>query len=269
MILRSNKTKTRSVAAILTPFVRSQWLPPLISVLVIAVLWQVLADYVIKSDLVFASLTAILSRAVALAGTGKLWLDLRISAVEFVLGYGLAVVVGILLGIALALSRAFRQYVGPIMNALYATPMVALAPIFIVLMGIGIYSKIAIVFIEAFFPVAVNTALGIRSTDGDLIEASQSFGATRTQVIRTVMLPNSYPFIIAGMRIAVARGLAGVLIAEIFGSEAGIGNMIWFSAEAYDMPTLFTGVFILGGASIALMAALARFERRIAPWRAA
>jgi NitT/TauT family transport system permease protein len=145
--------------------------------------------------------------------------------------------------------------------------MVALAPIFIVLMGIGIYSKIAIVFIEAFFPVAINTALGIRTTDRDLIEASQSFGATRLQVIRTVMLPNSYPFIIAGMRIAVARGLAGVLISEIFGSEAGIGNMIWFSAQSYDMPTLFTGVFILGGSSIALMAALVKFERWIAPWR--
>jgi NitT/TauT family transport system permease protein len=269
MTTSSNGVKARATAGILAAVARPQWLRPLVSVVVIAVLWQVLADYVIKSDLVFASLSAILARTVELAGTGKLWLDLRVSAVEFVLGYGVAVALGILLGLALALSRAFSQYVGPIMNALYATPMVALAPIFIVLMGIGIYSKIAIVFIEAFFPVAINTALGIRTTDRDLIEASQSFGATRAQVIRTVMLPNSYSFIIAGMRIAVARGLAGVLIAEIFGSEAGIGNMIWFSAQSYDMPTLFTGVFILGGSSIALMAALARFERWIAPWRAA
>lgn len=267
--MSSDETKGGAAAGMLARLGRPQWLRPLVSVVVIAILWQVLADYVIKSDLVFASLTSILARAVELAGTGKLWVDLRVSAVEFVLGYGTAVVLGILLGMALALSRAFSQYVGPILNALYATPMVALAPIFIVLMGIGIYSKIAIVFIEAFFPVAVNTALGIRTTERDLVEASQSFGATRTQVIRTVMLPNSYPFIIAGMRIAVARGLAGVLIAEIFGSEAGIGNMIWFSAQSYDMPSLFTGVIILGGSSIALMAVLAKFERWIAPWRAA
>jgi NitT/TauT family transport system permease protein len=269
MTTGSNDAKAHAAAGLLAGIAKPQWLRPLVSVLVIAVLWQVLADDVIKSDLVFASLGSILTRAAQLAGTGKLWLDLRVSAVEFVLGYGTAVALGIVLGMALALSRAFAQFVGPIMNALYATPMVALAPIFIVLMGIGIYSKIAIVFIEAFFPVAINTALGIRTTDRDLVEASQSFGATRAQVIRTVMLPNSYPFIIAGMRIAVARGLAGVLIAEIFGSEAGIGNMIWFSAESYDMPTLFTGVFILGGSSIVLMAALARFERWIAPWRAA
>jgi NitT/TauT family transport system permease protein len=268
MTMKSDES-ARATAGVLAHVAQSQWLRPLVSVIVIAILWQLLADYAIKSDLVFASLTSILARAAQLAGTGKLWLDLRVSAVEFVLGYGVAVVLGILLGMALALSRAFEQYVGPLMNALYATPMVALAPIFIVLMGIGIYSKIAIVFIEAFFPVAINTALGIRTTDRDLVEASQSFGATRAQVIRTVMLPNSYPFIIAGMRIAIARGLAGVLISEIFGSEAGIGNMIWFSAESYDMPTLFTGVFILAGSSIALMAALAKFERWIAPWRAA
>jgi NitT/TauT family transport system permease protein len=255
--------RTWSLASFVTP--ERQRL--LISFVAVALLWQFLAVYVIKSDLVFASLTASLARAASLAATGALWVNLRVSATEFVLGYGLAVGLGVFLGIALALNRRFAQYAEPWMGALYATPMIALAPIFIVLMGIGIYSKVAIIFIEAFFPIAVNTALGIRSTDKDLIEASQSFGASRYQVIRTVLLPNSYPFIIAGMRIAVARGLAGVLISEIFGSEAGVGNMIWFSAESYDMPTLFTGVFILAGSSIILMASLARFERRIAPWR--
>ena len=253
-----------SVAGLLPPERRRL----LVSFLAVALLWQLLADHVVKSDLVFASLTAILSRAGELALTGALWTNLRVSATEFVLGYGLAAGFGVLIGIALALNRPFAQYAEPWMGALYATPMIALAPIFIVLMGIGIYSKIAIVFIEAFFPIAVNTALGVRSTEAGLIEAARSFGASRAQIIRTVLLPNSYPFIIAGMRIAVARGLAGVLISEIFGSEAGVGNMIWFSAESYDMPTLFTGVFILAGSSILLMACLARFERRIAPWRA-
>jgi NitT/TauT family transport system permease protein len=239
----------------------------LLSALAVAAVWQVMAVYVVKSQLVFASLTAILARAWTLAGDGTLWTNVQVSGAEFALGYGLAVVLGVALGVAIALSRAFAQYVEPWMAALYATPMIALAPIFIVLMGIGIYSKIAIVFIEAFFPIAVNTSLGIRSTDKDLVEAAEAFGASRMQVIRTVLLRNAYPFIIAGMRIAVARGLAGVLIAEIFGSEAGVGNMIWFSAESYDMPTLFTGVFILAGSSIVLMSALARMESRVAPWR--
>ena len=238
-----------------------------VSIVVVALFWEFAATHLVTSHLVFAPLSAIAAKAFALAQTGKLWTNVRVSGAEFVLGYSAAVVLGVLLGIALALSRGFAQVANPWINALYATPMIALAPIFIVLLGIGIYSKIAIVFIEAFFPIAVTTSVGIRSTEQVLIEAAQSFGASRNQVIRTVLLPNSYSFIIAGMRIAVARGLAGVLISEIFGSVAGIGNMIWFSAENYDMPSLFTGVFILAGTSIGLMAILARFERRVAPWR--
>lgn len=238
-----------------------------VTIVVAAVLWQFLATYVVTSHLVFASLTAIANQAWVLAQNGRLWLNVRVSGTEFVLGYAAAVVMGVVLGVGLSLSRAFREFTEPVINALYATPMIALAPIFIVFLGIGIYSKIVIVFIEAFFPIAVTTSVGIRSTDKVLIEAAESFGAGRLQVIRTVLLPNSYSFIIAGMRIAVARGLAGVLISEIFGSAAGVGNMIWFSAENYDMPTLFTGVFIMAGTSIALMALLARIEKRVAPWR--
>ena len=238
-----------------------------LSILVVMIVWEVMARYVIQSDLIFASLTDIALNFYEMGRSGELWKHVRISALEFVLGYSTAAILGVLLGILLALHRSSAQYIEPWLGALYATPMIALAPIFIVLLGIGIYSKITIIFIEAFFPITINTCLGIRSTDRDLIDAAESFGATPIQVIRTVLLPNAYPFIIAGMRIAVARGLAGVLISEIFGSEAGVGNMIWFSAEEYNMPKLFTGVFILAGTSIILMAGLARFERRVAPWR--
>ncbi len=241
--------------------------PLLVSILAVAALWQFIGTHVVTSHLLFAPLSTIFAKAWQLAQNGKLWINVRASGSEFILGYAAAVVLGVLLGIALALGRGFARFADPWVNALYATPMIALAPIFVVLLGIGIYSKIAIVFIEAFFPIAVTTSVGIRSTEKVLVEAAQSFGASRAQIIRTVLLPNSYSFIIAGMRIAVARGLAGVLISEIFGSVAGLGNMIWFSAEAYDMPTLFTGVFILAGTSITLMALLARLERRVAPWR--
>lgn len=239
----------------------------LLSIVLVAAAWQFVATYLVTSHLVFAPLSTIGAKAWELAQSGRLWTNVRVSGVEFAIGYGAAVVLGVLLGIALALGRSFAAFAEPWINALYATPMIALAPIFIVLLGIGIYSKVAIVFIEAFFPIAVTTAVGIRTTEPVLVEAARSFGASRAQVIRTVLLPHSYSFIIAGMRIAVARGLAGVLIAEIFGSVAGVGNMIWFSAENYDMPSLFTGVFILAGTSIGLMAILARVERRVAPWR--
>lgn len=240
--------------------------PLWVSIVAAAALWEFIGRDV-TSHLVFAPLSAIGAKALELARSGKLGRDIAVSGSEFVLGYAAAAVLGVLLGIALALSRRFARVAEPWVSALYATPMIAIAPIFIILLGVGPYSKIVVVFIEAFFPVAVTTSVGIRTTEQVLVEAAQSFGASRGQVIRTVLLPNAYSFIIAGMRIAVARGLAGVLIAEIFGSTAGIGNLIWFSSENYDTPSLFTGVFILTGTSIVLMTLLARLERRVAPWR--
>jgi ABC-type nitrate/sulfonate/bicarbonate transport system permease component len=238
-----------------------------ISLVAVVVVWELLGRYVIKSDLVFAPMSHILLTMYEMARSGELWRHMKASGSAFFAGYTLAVVLGVMLGFVIALKPTLRLYIEPWLVGLYATPMIALAPIFVVLLGIGVYSKIAIIFIEAFFPITVNASLGIRSTDRDLIEAARSFGATDAQVVRTVYLPYSLPFIIAGMRIGVARGLAGVVISEIFGSVAGIGNLIWFSAESYDMPRLFSGVFILAATSLILMSLLGRLERYVAPWR--
>jgi NitT/TauT family transport system permease protein len=239
----------------------------LISLAIVMAVWEILGRFVINNDLVFAPLSSIFLRMFTLAQTGELWKHVVASGTAFSIGYTLAVLFGILLGFLIATRPRLAFYIEPWLGALYATPMIALAPIFVVVLGIGLSSKVAIIFIEAFFPITANTALGIRSTPRELIDASISFGATETQRVRTILFPFSLPFIIAGMRIAVGRGLAGVVVAEIFGSVAGIGNMIWFSAEAYDMPKLFSGVFILAGTSVTLMAILAHFERKIAPWR--
>lgn len=239
----------------------------IVSVIAVVLIWEIMGRFVINNNLVFAPLSSIFLRMYQMALTGELWRHFSTSAVAFLIGYTSAVVFGIVLGFFVAMRRRFAFYVEPWMIALYATPMIALAPIFVVLLGIGIASKVAIIFIEAFFPVTANTALGIRSTNRELIDAAVSFGATENQIVRTVLLPFSLPFIIAGMRIAVGRGLAGVVVAEIFGSVAGVGNMIWFSAENYDMPKLFSGVFILAGCSILLMALMARAEKAVAPWR--
>lgn len=242
-------------------------LPMALSIIAVMVMWELLGRFVIKSDLIFAPLSSIFAKMYAMAGTGELWRHVKASGSAFLIGYTSAVVLGVGFGLLIALRPRLGAFMEPWLIALYATPMIALAPIFVVLLGIGVYSKIAIIFIEAFFPVTANTALGVRATDADLIEAARSFEASEGQVIKTVLIPFALPFIVAGMRIAVARGLAGVVIAEIFGSVAGVGNMIWYSSESYDMPKLFTGVFILAGTSLILMTILARLERVVAPWQ--
>ena len=251
----------------LAGFFKSRTVALVASVIFLAILWEILGRYVIKSNLVFAPLSQIFLMMFEMARSGELFRHIWTSGAAFLVGYISASALGTALGFLIALRPTLRLYVEPWFIGLYATPMIALAPIFVVIMGIGIWSKITIIFIEVFFPITVNAALGVKSTPDDLIDAARSFGCSRGQIIRTVYLPNSVPFVLAGMRIGVARGLAGGVISEIFGSFAGIGNLIWFSAESYDMPRLFTGVFVLAGTSLLLMSPIGQIEKKVAPWR--
>ena len=146
-------------------------IPYAVSILSVIVIWELLGRFVINNDLVFAPLSHVFVRAFEMAESGELWRHVRASGIAFLIGYSASVIFGVMLGFLVATRPRFAFYVEPWLSALYATPMIALAPIFVVLLGIGLSSKIAIIFIEAFFPVTANAALGIRSTNRELIEA--------------------------------------------------------------------------------------------------
>jgi NitT/TauT family transport system permease protein len=173
---------------------------------------------------------------------------------------------GILLGLVMATSVRGKIILEPWMSGLYATPTIALAPLFILLMGIGIWSKVAVVFILVVFPVVLNTEAGLRTTSKQLIETIRSFGATRSQIFWKVSLPSALPFIFAGLKIGIGRGLIGVVVAELFGSRAGLGQLITQSAETFNMPELFAAVIILAVAGITMTSAFGQLERRIVHW---
>jgi NitT/TauT family transport system permease protein len=149
---------------------------------------------------------------------------------------------------------------------IYATPIVAVSPLFILWFGIGIWSKVAVVISLVVFPVIINTEVGIRSTDRQLIEAVRSFGATPMQIFRKVSLPAATPFILAGIRLGVGRGLIAVVVGELFGSRAGLGFLIIQSAEVFDMPQLFAGIIVLASTGILLTAAFRALEQVLVPW---
>jgi NitT/TauT family transport system permease protein len=125
---------------------------------------------------------------------------------------------------------------------------------------------VAVVISLVVFPVIINTEVGIRSADKQLIEMVRAFGATQTQVFWKVSLPAATPFILAGIRLGVGRGLIGVVVGELFGSRAGLGFMIVQAAEVFDMPLLFAGIIVLAAAGILLTAAFRSLERRLVPW---
>jgi NitT/TauT family transport system permease protein len=152
-------------------------------------------------------------------------------------------------------------------SGFYATPIIALAPLLILWFGIGIWSKIAVVFSLVVFPVIINTEAGIRQTDPQLIEAAKSFCANRWQIFAKVSLPAASPMILAGLRLGVGRGLIGVVVGELAGSRAGLGFLINNASQVFNMPQVFAAIIILAAAGILLTAGLQRLERVLVPWK--
>ena len=237
-----------------------------ISFLVVGIAWE-LAGRSGQWPLVLAPLSSIFASFWKMVSTGEIWKHVTTSSIEFLWGFALAAVVGIVLGIAIATSDVIRDFVDPWISALYSTPTVALAPLFIIIFGIDIPSKIAVVFLLAVFPVVINTATGIRTTDRVFLEVAHSYCASRSQVFTKVLIPSALPFIVAGLRLAIGRGLVGVVVGELFGARAGLGYMVLTSSQLFDTAGLWVGVFILAGTGILSVVLLQKVERRMAPWR--
>src|SRR5918911_2433136 len=238
----------------------------LLSLLIVALLWEA-AGRSGRWPLILAPLSDILSKFVQLAASGELQRHVLVSLNEFVIGFAVAALFGVGLGIAIATSDAVRDLVDPWVSAVYATPTVALAPMFIFIFGIDAPSKMAVGFLLAVFPIVINTATGIRATDQVYIEAARSFSATRTQIFTKVLLPSALPFIVAGLRLGIGRGLVGVVVGEFIGARAGLGYMIFRSSQGFEIDAMWVGVFLLAGTGVLSVIVLQKVERRLAPWR--
>src|SRR5207245_1647536 len=142
-----------------------------------------------------------------------------------------------------------------------------LAPMFIFIFGIDAPSKMAVVFLLAVFPIVINTATGMRSTDQVYIDAARSFSANRLQIFSKVLIPSALPFIVAGLRLGIGRGLVGVVVGEFIGARAGLGYMIFRSSQGFQIDAMWVGVFLLAGTGVLAVIILQRVERRMAPWR--
>jgi NitT/TauT family transport system permease protein len=238
----------------------------LLSILAGLALWEFFSRVVVANALFLAAPTQIFGAIYRLAAAGQLGPHIAISAAEFAIGYAIASLLGIVIGFIMASSELGKKILQPWIAGLYATPTIALAPLFILWLGIGIWSKVLVVIFLVLFPVTINTEAGLRTTSARLIEMLRSFGATQQQIFFKLSLPSAMPFILAGLKLGIGRGLIGVVVAELFGSRAGLGRLISQSADAFNMPELFAGVVILAVAGIALTAGFTWIERVLVPW---
>ncbi|MEW6452674.1 MAG: ABC transporter permease [Pseudomonadota bacterium] len=228
--------------------------------------WELISRFLVANPLFLAAPSQIMQAIWSLTLSGQMEKHIWISAIEFALGYVIASIIGIAVGFGMASSAKFKQAMQPWISGLYATPTIALAPLFILWFGIGIWSKVLVVIFLVLFPVTINTEAGLRTTSDRLVEMLKSFGASGRQIFFKVSLPSALPFILAGLKLGIGRGLIGVVVAELFGSRAGLGRLISQSADAFNMPELFAGVIVLAVAGIAMTAGFGWLEKRLVPW---
>jgi NitT/TauT family transport system permease protein len=201
--------------------------------------------------------------------TGELLLNLSVSLVEFAVGLGLAVVIGVLLGLFIGWYRIVDYALDPFVWFLYSAPLVAFYPIFIIVVGLGKPTVIAITFLLSVIVILVNTAAGIRNVDPLLLQVSRSFGARKYEIFFKVALPASVPMMIAGLRLAVGRALMGIVAAEMFGSTAGLGASISYYGGLLKTTNMLASLVIITGLGVLLTQGLALLEGRFDSWRIA
>jgi NitT/TauT family transport system permease protein len=230
-------------------------------------IWEFVARVVVHNSAFLAAPSAVAVRGWQMLLDGSLLYNGWVSLQELLIGFVIGVVFGIIVGAAMVQWKGVNDALELWIAALYAAPMVALAPLLIIWFGIGTASKVAVVIIMVIFPIIINTQAGLESVDRRLLLVARSFCGSRWKTFTTVSLPSAAPFIVAGMRQAVGKGLIGVVVGELFGAKAGLGNIITTASSVFDMPTLFVAVVTLAVAGVTLTWLLRMFEVRLSSWR--
>jgi len=236
-------------------------------VLLILIVWQIVGPFI--NPIFFTYPTKIAEAFYTTTISGELPYFLGQSLEVMVYGLSIALIVGIPLGIAMARIRWLDWALDLPINALYATPLVAVVPLLVLWFGIYLKAKIIVVFLFAVFPVLINTYQGVRECDKNMLEVAHSFRSSEWRVWRDVLLPFAVPYIIAGIRLAIGRGLIGMIIAEFYTTISGLGFMITRYANVFEMDKTFVPVIVLMVLGVSLTSLLKWIGRRIAPWSAA
>jgi ABC-type nitrate/sulfonate/bicarbonate transport system permease component len=237
------------------------------AVILFLALWEWAGTSGAINPLFTSSPSRVVNAFVRLSTEGELGHDVVVSGLEFLYGFGLAIIVGIPFGILMGWYRTFNAILEPFVNFFYATPRVALLPLMIIWLGIGINSKIAIVYLGAIFAILINTITGMKTIDDTLLKAARSFGASDLQIFKTIALPGSVPFILGGVRLGLGHALVGIVVGELYAATAGVGYLIAVAGNTFQTDKVFVGIVIIAGAGMVLTAIFKRIEDHFESWR--
>jgi ABC-type nitrate/sulfonate/bicarbonate transport system permease component len=229
--------------------------------------WQLVALRRLVPELFLPGPTDILNAFVAYVQKGQIWPDMWISGQELMYGFFLSIAIGLPIGVLMGWYKRLHQALDPFVTFFYSIPRVALTPLLIIWFGIGINSKIAVVFLGAVFAILINTAAGVRNLDPALIKAARSFGASDAQLFRTVVVPGSVPFILTGLRLGLGHALTGVVVGELVAAQAGVGLMMATAGATFQTSKVFVGLVIVASTGVIMTYVLSRIEQRFQSWK--
>jgi len=265
-----DRAPTRERRSVMRPSRMKRYEPLVIGILSVALAltaWQLVANARIYSVLFLPGPWDVAQAFVNLFRTGDIWVDIATSATEMGIGYGMAIVVGLLIGLGMGWYTRFQYAMDPFVNFFYSTPRIVLIPLFIIWFGIDMPSKVAVIFLGALFPIIINTMAGVRNTEAALLRVARSFGASDALIFQRVVLPGSIPFILTGFRLGIGHALTGVVVAELIAARHGVGQLIAIAGQTFQTPKMLAGVILIAGTGMLLTTILQRIENRFQSWR--
>ena len=237
-------------------------------VTIFLIVWELVGNVLQLINPMFMSAPSLIAKAaIDLFASGEIYNDLYISGTELLGGYLLSAVVAIPFGIMVGWYKKMSYIFDPFINAMNATPRVALLPLVIIWLGIGILSKVGIIFLGAVFPILINSRDGVKTTPANLLTAARSFGASEWMIFKAVVLPSTIPFILSGLRQGLGRAIVGVMVGELYAATAGIGFMITVAGATFQTDKVFVGVLVFALTGMIGTELLAKIEKRFDKWR--
>jgi NitT/TauT family transport system permease protein len=235
--------------------------------LALLLVWEIFVRSGLLDARFFPAPSSIFDRMVELISSGELWTHMWASLRRLFLGFWLGLLPGLLLGVLMGLSRPIRAALAPIVSGTYPIPKSALLPLILLIFGLGEMSKVVMVAIGVFYPVVLNTTVGVMQIQPMYYDVAKNFGAKRLQVFRTVALPGAMPSIMTGVELGAGLGLILIAIAEMVGAQSGLGFMIWNAWQLYSVQTMYVGLLVIAVIGYVMSLLLGWVARIVTPWR--
>jgi ABC-type nitrate/sulfonate/bicarbonate transport system permease component len=237
------------------------------SPIVLLLIWEIAARGGLMDQRFFPAPSRVFDKFMDLLADGSLLTHLWATLQRLFWGCLVGGIPGLLLGVAIGLSRPVRAIFDPLIAATYPVPKSAIFPLLLLIFGLGEASKIAMVAIGVFYPLLINTAAGVGAINKIYLDVGRNFGATRWQVFRTIAVPGAVPHIMSGIKLGLGLGLMLIAIAEMIGAKSGIGYMIWNAWELLSVEMMYVGIIVIAVLGFVISTLLTELERVLVPWK--